>query len=159
MKIKSLLLLPGVLALNLSTTLPLLPAIAQTQPAPTVKQQNRANKLQLTDAQKAQLKAIKDKTTQRIVNDVLADAQRKTYNEATARGEKPRQVMRQFTFDDAQKQKLAAIRQDTKAAMDQFVQTLSPEQRQAWEARRDRMQSRSQRRNNPPQQSPQTQSL
>lgn len=149
MKLKSILLLPGLLALTLSTGLPVLPVMAQTESTPAVKPQNRANKLNLTDAQKAQLKAIKDKATQRIMNEVLTDAQRQTYEAAIAKGEKPRQIMRQFTFDAAQKQKLAAIRQDSRAAMEQFVQTLSPEQRQAWQARRDRMQNnRSQRQPN-----------
>lgn len=151
MKLKSILLLPGLLVLTLST-LPMIPAVAQTEAAPAVKPQNRPNKLNLTDAQKAQLKAIKDRTTQRIMNEVLTDAQRQTYQAALAKGEKPRQAMRQLTFDDAQKQKLKAIRQDSRTAMEQFAQTLSPEQRQAWQARRDRMQNRGQRQLNRQQQ-------
>lgn len=147
MKLKSILLLPGLLALTLST-LPVLPVIAQAEPTPAVKPQNRINRLNLTDAQKAQLKSIKDKTSQRIINEVLTDSQRQTYQAAIAKGEKPRQLMRQFTFDAAQKQKLAAIRQDSKAEMEQFVQTLSPEQRQAWQSMRDKMQNRSQRKFN-----------
>ncbi len=159
MKLKSILLVPGLLTLTLSTALPVLPVMAQTESTPAVKPQNRVNKLNLTDAQKAQLKAIKDRATQRIVNEVLTDAQRQTYQAAIAKGDKPRQVMRQFTFDAAQKQKLAAIRQDSKAAMEQFAQTLSPEQRQAWQARRDRMQNRSQRQFNRQQAPTQTQPL
>ncbi len=143
MKIKSILLLPGLLALTLSV-LPVLPVTAQVESAPAAQPQNRANRLNLTDAQKAQLKAMRDRTTQRIVNEVLTDAQRQTYQAAIAKGEKPRQAMRQITFDAAQKEKLKAIRQDSKTAMEQFVQTLSPEQRQAWQARRDKMQNRGQ---------------
>lgn len=158
MKLKSILLLPGLLALTLST-LPVLPVMAQAEPTPAVKPQNRMNRLNLTDAQKAQLKSMKDRTSQRIVNEVLTDAQRQTYQAAIAKGEKPRQLMRQFTFDAAQKQKLTAIRQDRKAEMEQFVQTLSPEQRQAWQSMRDKMQNRSQRKFNRQQAPAQTQPL
>lgn len=159
MKLKSILLVPGLLALTLSIALPVLPVLAQTESTPAAQPQNRANKLNLTDAQKAQLKALKDRTTQRITNEVLTDAQRQTYQAAIARGERPGKVMRQFTFDAAQKQKLATIRQDSKAAMEQFVQTLSPEQRQAWQARRNKMQNRSQRQFNRQQPPAQTQPL
>lgn len=156
MKLKSILLVPGLLALTLSIALPVLPVLAQVESTPAAQPQKRANKLNLTDAQKAQLKAIKDRTTQRIANEVLTDTQRQTYQAAIARGERPGKVMRQFTLDAAQKQKLAAIRQDSKAAMEQFIQTLPPEQRQAWQARRNKMQNRGQRplnRQQPPAQS------
>lgn len=158
MKIKSILLLPGLLALTLSA-LPVLPVTAQVESAPAAQPQNRANHLNLTDAQKAQLKAMRDRTTQRIVNEVLTDAQRQTYQAAIAKGEKPHQAMRQLTFDAAQKEKLKAIRQDSKTAMEQFVQTLSPEQRQAWQARRDKMQNRGQHKFNRQQAPAQTQPL
>ena len=98
------LLLPGAIALLMAAT----PLVVQARPSGLLAQQTqtqpkreRANKLNLTDAQKQQAKAIRDQVRKEIVEQVLTQPQRDQYNAAVQRGEKG--SWRSLNLTDAQK--------------------------------------------------------
>lgn len=98
------LILPGAIALLMVAT----PFVVQARPVGLLAQQTqqqpkreRANKLNLTDTQKQQAKAIREQTRNEIVNQVLTQAQRDQYNAAIQRGQKP--SWRSLNLQDAQK--------------------------------------------------------
>ena len=124
MHFKSLLLLPGALALALTAT-PLRPVAAQTMAAPSGQMQQHGGRLNLTTAQKAQLKQIKS-TTHSQINAVLTPAQQAKY--ASAKNERQeRQVWSTLNLTADQKTKIRTIRQSAKQQMDAV---LTPAQRQ-----------------------------
>lgn len=98
------LILPGTIALLLvaapfavqARPLNLLAQQTQTQP-----KRERANKLNLTDTQKQQAKAIREQTRNEIVSQVLTQPQRDQYNAAVQRGEKG--IWRSLNLTDAQR--------------------------------------------------------
>lgn len=98
------LLLPGAIALFMAAT----PFVVQARPVGLLAQQTqtqpkreRANKLNLTDTQKQQAKAIRDQVRKDIVEQVLTRQQRDQYNAAVQRGEKG--SWRSLNLTDAQK--------------------------------------------------------
>lgn len=129
MHFKSLLLLPGVLALAL-TAAPLRPVAAQTMSAPTGQTQH-SHTLNLTAAQKAQLQQIRA-TTHSQINALLTPAQQAKY--ASAKSERQeRQVWSSLNLTADQKTKIRAIRQSAKQQSDAV---LTPAQRQQLQQQR-----------------------
>lgn len=161
MKIKSALLLPAAIAMLMSA-LPMTSVVAQTQ-SPSVPQTPRQpgarpNKLNLSDAEKAQMQQAMQRMRDRVMTEVLTDAQRQqlqtlqqTQPGQSANGQRNWQGKRggykALNLTDAQKQQVKAIREQ------EFSQ-LPAELRQKLETRRNNMQqrrnSRQQRRQNQP---------
>lgn len=134
-----MLLLPGLFTLALSIA-PVVPAaLAQTESVPTEQPQRqkvRQNKLNLTDSQRQALQSQRNALQQRIYNEVLSPEQKAQYDQAIKAGQKPGQIIRTFQFSDSQKQALRQIREDAKAQMQSFLNSLTPEQRNALQQRR-----------------------
>ncbi len=132
------LILPGTIALLMVAT----PFAVQARPLGLLAQQTqqqpkreRANKINLTDTQKQQAKAIREQTRNEIINQVLTQAQRDQYNAAVQRGEKG--SWRSLNLTDAQK---TEIRNRMRASRDRI------EREVLTQAQRDQLQQfRSQR--------------
>ncbi|NJP10072.1 MAG: hypothetical protein HC866_11815 [Leptolyngbyaceae cyanobacterium RU_5_1] len=139
MNIKHILLVPGVIALTLAC-LPVLPASAQTEPAPTVQPRQRENKLNLTDAQKTQMKQIREETKAAIEN-ILTPEQKTQLQTMKQSGQKMRGGFKNLNLTDAQKEQMRAIKQSAKQKMQAI---LTPEQRQMMQQKRQGMQQRRQ---------------
>jgi len=91
--------------------------------------------LNLSDAQKQQMRALREKTRQQI-QAVLTPAQRSQLESALQSGQSRREVMRSLNLSDAQKQQMRAIREESRK---QRMAILTPEQRtQLEQMRRDR---------------------
>jgi periplasmic protein CpxP/Spy len=137
MKTKALVLLPSVIALILAAA-PVVPAFAQapsSEASPSwQKRGNMGEKLNLTDAQKAQMKQIKEASRQKM-DAVLTTAQKEQMRVAKQNKQKPN-----LNLSDEQKASLKAIREDSKRQMDAV---LTPEQLQKLQALRQQwMQNR-----------------
>ncbi len=136
------LILPGTIALLMVAT----PFAVQARPVGLLAQQTqqqpnreRANKLNLTDTQKQQAKAIRDQVRAEIVRDVLQPSQRDQYNAAIQRGEKG--SWRSLNLTDAQK---TEIRNRMRAARERINREVLTQ------AQRDQLQQyRNQRENRP----------
>ncbi|MBL1178749.1 hypothetical protein [Pantanalinema sp. GBBB05] len=165
MNIKAALLLPAAIAM-LITSLPMTPALAQTQsPSATPSQGKpaRPNKLNLTDAEKAQMQQAMQRMRDRVMNEVLTDAQRQQVQAAkqtvqsgqATNGRRDWQGMRQMfkslNLTDAQKQQIRTIREEE-------FSKLPADLRQKLDSRRANMQQRrssgQQRRQNQPNTTP-----
>jgi len=119
------LLLPGAIALLLSAA-PVLVAHAQSTPtAPTSQRMQKQNRLNLTDAQKASLKTIRDSTRQQVEG-VLTSEQRAKLQADRGQGMKRGQNWKSLNLTDDQKARIKVIRQASRAQMDGV---LTPEQR------------------------------
>lgn len=137
------LLFPGAIALALSFA-PMIPVSAQSNPtAPMQRGEGRGphnkimDQLNLTEAQKAQLKAIREEA--RAKKDAVLTAEQK------AEMQRARQERRKpnLNLTEAQKAQMKAIREESKRKMDAV---LTPEQRQKLEElRQQQRQQRGQR--------------
>lgn len=139
MNVKSSLLLPGAIALLLSTT-SLLPVQAQSQNAPGPRMERMTNKLNLTEQQKSQLQKLREDTQSRIIREVLTADQRSRYEAALQQGEKPRKIMKSLNLTSQQRTQMRTIHQESRQRMEQI---LTPEQLNQM---RQRQQNRPQRR-------------
>ncbi|MGI0487926.1 hypothetical protein ACN4EK_21010 [Pantanalinema rosaneae CENA516] len=155
MNIKAALLLPAAIALLVSAV-PMAPVIGQS---PSTQQQPgaRPNKLNLSDAEKAQMQQAMQRMRDRVMNEVLTDAQRQQLQAAqqTQPGQPNngrswkgmRGGYKALNLTDAQKQQIQAIR-------NQEFSQLPAELRQKLETSRANMQQRrglrQQRRQNQP---------
>lgn len=135
------LILPGAIALLMAAT----PFAVQARPVGLLAQQtqqqpkrDRANKLNLTDAQKQQAKAIRDQVRDGILRDVLTQAQRDQYNAAKQRGEKV--SWRSMNLTNPQRTEIRTRMQAGKERITREV--LTQEQRDLMQQRRSQRQQR-----------------
>lgn len=125
MKKNALFLLPGLFALVMAAS-PVVSSFtnaaiaAPTRIAQTQNGGARANRLNLTDAQKAQMKQIRDTIRQKI-DAILTPEQRQLRDTARQNRQRPN-----LNLSDAQKAQIKSIREDAKRQMDAI---LTPEQR------------------------------
>jgi len=92
-------------------------------------------RLNLSDAQKEQMRALKQKTRQQV-EAVLTPEQRSQLQSAIQNGQSPREAMRSLNLTDAQREQIRAIRESSRQ---QRLAILTPEQRARVEQmRRDR---------------------
>ena len=159
MNVKRFLFLPGALAIALSYAVPMLPVAAQTPTPPAGQYQKRGVNLNLTEAQKAQLKQIRESTRSQM--DAILTSEQKAQLDAAKQqrqqrqpgegqsgqqgqsGQKPRGKWAALNLTADQKARIQAVRQDAKQKMDAV---LTAEQRQQLEQRR---QQRPQKRQQP----------
>ncbi|MEB3338767.1 MAG: Spy/CpxP family protein refolding chaperone [Leptolyngbyaceae bacterium] len=137
MKIKALALLPGVIALSLAFA-PVFPSLAQAPSSESSRSWQKRGKmgaqLNLTDAQKAQMKQIREASRQKM-DAVLTPAQKEQLQVAKQNKQKPN-----LNLSDEQKASIKAIRQESKRQMEAI---LTPEQIQKLQASRQQwMQNR-----------------
>ncbi len=153
MNVKRFLLLPGALALALSYA-PMLPVAAQTPSAPTGNYQKRGINLNLTDAQKAQLKQIRESTRSQI--DAILTSEQKAQLAAAKQqrqqGQKPQKNWAALNLTAEQKTQMRAIRADAKQKMNAV---LTAEQRQQLQQQRQQMRQKHQQMRQNSQQAPQ----
>ncbi len=109
----------SAIAINTLALMFLAPAIAFSQPADRLQ-------LNLTDAQKQQMKSIHQNTRTQI-SALLTDAQKIQLETAIKSGTKPREAMRALNLSADQKSKIRAIKQ---AERTQREALLTPEQKQ-----------------------------
>lgn len=141
MKVKPLLLLPGAIALIVAAS-PFMPSFTDVAVAGYGEMGGRgmkANQLNLTDAQKAEMKKIRQSTRQQIDN-ILTAEQKETLRTARQQRQKPN-----LNLTEDQKAKIKAVRQDAKSRMEAL---LTAEQKQKlqelrsqWRQRRQQQQS------------------
>ena len=121
---KQLLFLPGVIALVLAVA-PMVPAFTNTAVAADAQPGRaggaRANQLNLTDAQKAQMKQIRESSRQQM-DAIFTPEQKEQLRTAREQRQKPN-----LNLSEAQKAQLKAIRENTKSQMDAI---LTAEQKQ-----------------------------
>ena len=121
---KHLLFFPGVIALVLAAA-PVIPAFTNTAVAADAQPGRaggaRANQLNLTDAQKAQMKQIQESSRQQI-DAILTTEQKEQIRTARQQRQKPN-----LNLSEDQKAKLKAIQENSKSQMDAI---LTPEQKQ-----------------------------
>ncbi|EKQ70200.1 P pilus assembly/Cpx signaling pathway, periplasmic inhibitor/zinc-resistance associated protein [Leptolyngbyaceae cyanobacterium JSC-12] len=139
MNIKTLLLVPGAIALSLSV-LPVSPVAAQLENAPMMQNQRGWNKLNLTDAQKAQMKQMREQT-QAQIEQILTPEQKAQWQSMKQNGGKKPGRMQSLNLSEAQKQQIRQIRENAKQSMQSI---LTPEQRAILEQQRQGMQQRRQ---------------
>ncbi len=123
MKKNAVFLLPGLFALVLAAT-PVISSFtnaAIAAPTQTRDAGTKANRLNLTDAQKAQMKQIRDTTRQKI-DAVLTPEQRQLRDTARQNRQRPN-----LNLSADQKAQIKAIRDQARSQMDAL---LTPEQRQ-----------------------------
>ncbi len=160
MNIKTLLLVPGAIALSLSC-ISMVPALAQVNDSVApVQLQRGMNKLNLTDAQKAQLKQLREETKAQIQQILTPDQRAKMQSFQSNRqpgqqpgnGKKWGGHWKELNLTDAQKQQIRQIRENAKQKMQAI---LTPEQRamlqqnrqerqQKWQQRRQQSSGQSQ---------------
>jgi periplasmic protein CpxP/Spy len=155
MKIKPLPLLAGAIALTV-TAIPVAVQAQMRSASPLQRTQMstiaRAKKggmgwqrLNLTDAQKAQMETIKNNTRAQIEG-ILTAEQRATLQAAkdAPRGERGQRGWANLNLTEQQKTQMREIKQ---ASQQQMLAVLTPEQRQQMEEMRQNMRSRMQQRN------------
>lgn len=142
--IKKLSFLAPLIALTLTA----IPFVAQAQinsseqiVAQRQKRGGWKNKLNLTDAQKAEMQKIKQSARTQM-RDVLTPEQLQKLEAAKASGQKKRGVWRSLNLTDAQKAELKAIRENKKA---QFKAILTDEQKAQLEEMKQMRRNRRQR--------------
>lgn len=116
-------LLPGVIALIVAGA-PMLAAHAQTPSTVAPKAGQRLNRLNLTDAQKAQLKQIRESTKSKI-RAVLTTEQQTQFDAARQATGKRGGIMKSLNLTSDQK---AQIKDIMKASREQMKSVLTPEQ-------------------------------
>lgn len=130
-------LLPGVLAFALFGV-PMFSAQAQSAPKPMMRAERMENKLNLTDAQKAQMQQIRETTKARML-EVLTDDQKAQLEAARQQGQKGKQVFESLNLTEAQQQQMRAIKDE---AYQQKLGILNEEQRQMMEQKRQQWEQR-----------------
>ncbi len=138
MNIKSILLLPSVLALTLAAV-PFMPAFAQNQTSPNQAApfKRGMDGLNLTESQKTQMQQIRQNTKSEIA--VYLQSQGITIPE----GQNPGKGMRSLNLSEAQKAQVKAIHQKGKQ---QVQALLTAEQKAMMQQRRGNMKERGQQR-------------
>lgn len=132
-------LLPGAIALMMAVS-PML--VAQARPTNQLAQaqkQERANRLNLTDAQKQAMRSIREATQNDIVNTVLTQEQRNQYQAAVQGGENPKRAMRSLNLSQEQRTQIREKKQAAQQRVNQEVLT---------QAQRDQIQQMRQQRGN-----------
>jgi len=147
MNIKTLLLVPSAIALSLSC-LSVLPVTAQTTTAPANRMERGWSQLNLSDAQKTQIKQIREQAKADMQKQ-LSPAQLSQLQAAKQSGNK-RAGMKALNLSEQQKQ---AMKQIKDRERQQIQAILTPEQRQQLEQQRANANSRRQQRQQQPGQS------
>jgi periplasmic protein CpxP/Spy len=137
MNLKISLCLAGLLAFGLSY-LPMLPSVAQSVSKSGERAERLANKLNLTEDQKAQMKQIKESTRTRI-EAILTAEQKAQLQTAKQQGQRKREAFKSINLTEAQKEQIRGIRQETQQQMEAV---LTPEQRQTLAQMRQERQQR-----------------
>lgn len=144
MNIKPLLFVPGLLALSISCfSIP--PVAAQTESSPTpVQMQRGMNKLNLTDAQKAQMKQLRQET-QAEIEQILTTEQRAKMQSLKQSGGKMRGAMKELNLSAEQKQQIRQIREKSQQKLQAILtdeqRALMQQKRQNWQERRSQRHS------------------
>ncbi|CAN1211753.1 hypothetical protein TUMEXPCC7403_16230 [Tumidithrix helvetica PCC 7403] len=122
-------------AISLSTTLPAIAStslpdaeLSQTSASTPSKLKQDGDKirdLNLTDAQKQQIRTIRQDTRQKL-EAVLTNEQRAQIQQAKQSGQNPRDIMKSINLTNAQRQQIQAIRQNS---YQQIQSILTDEQR------------------------------
>lgn len=139
MKLNRILFVPGVLAVALAC-LPVIHAVAQNSSTPTTQMRKGWRDLNLTDAQKAQMKQIREETKAQIEG-ILTPDQKAQLQTAKQSGQKMRGNWKALNLTDSQKQQMRQIKE---SAMQKMQQLLTPEQRATLQQKRQGMQERRQ---------------
>ncbi len=127
----------SLLTLLLGVTIPSYAQPVSPNSADTFAPKTNKPRLNLSDSQKQQMLAIRQKTRQQIMA-VLTPQQRSQVESAVQSGQSFRSAMRSLNLTDAQREQIRAIRQSSKQ---QRLALLTPEQRaQLEQMRRDRPQ-------------------
>lgn len=119
------------------------PAKLLAQQTQTQPKRDRANRLNLTDAQKQQMKAIREQTRNAIVNEVLTPDQRNQYN-ATAQNGSKKGAWRSLNLTEAQRTEIRNRMQASRERIEREV--LTQQQRDQLQQRRNQQGQRSNRR-------------
>lgn len=135
MNMKLSILLPGTIVLALAA-MPVLPGAARPLLAQRAPGQERVNKLNLTEAQKQEMKTIWEDARTKI-RAVLNEEQKAQFDAAAGQGGKMR-GLRELNLDEAQRAEVQKIRQ---AAKQQMEALLTPEQRQQMQERKQMRQT------------------
>ncbi len=129
----------NILAVSLLTLVLGVAIPSYAQPSSPISPENlgKRPRLNLSDAQKAQMRALREKTRQEILA-VLTPEQRSQVQSAMQSGQSWKQAMRSLNLNDAQRQKIREIRLSSRQ---QRLAILTPEQRaQLEQMRRNRPQ-------------------
>lgn len=121
------LVLPGIAAIAVVGT-SMVSAHAEPN-RPGVERQGLRQKLQLTDAQKRDIQAIRNRSLDRIRQEVLkTDEQRRAFDQARQNKTNLRQAWKSLNLDAAQKQQVKQIMADSRQEI--FDKVLTAEQQQ-----------------------------
>ncbi len=137
MHMKALSLLTGAIAVVVAAT-PMMPAFSQSAPGaqpPANGRWMKGNRLNLTDAQKAQMKQIQESARQQM-DAVFTPEQKEQMRLARQNRQRPN-----LNLTDAQKAQLKAIQDQIRSQMDAI---LTPEQKQQMQAQHQQMRQRHQ---------------
>jgi protein CpxP len=141
MNIKTLLLVPGAIALSLSC-LSISPATAQLDSVTPTRMERGFSQLNLTDAQKAQIKQIRQAAKTEI-EQLLNTDQRAKMQALQQNSQKNRSEWKSLNLSDKQKQDIRQIMQRSKQ---QVQAVLTDEQRTLLQQQRQGMKNRLQQR-------------
>ncbi|MDB9510878.1 hypothetical protein PN499_06765 [Kamptonema animale CS-326] len=136
---KHLLFLPGVIALIIAAA-PVIPAFtnnavaADAQPGRAGGARAKSNQLNLTDAQKAQMKQIRESSRQQM-DAIFTPEQKEQLRTARQQRQKPN-----LNLSEAQKAQLKAIRENTKSQMDAIMTAEQKQKLQEMRSSRQRNQ-------------------
>lgn len=139
------LILPGAVAILMVAA----PFAVQARPSGLLAQQtqqqpkrDRANRLNLTEAQKQQVQSIREQTRNAIVNEVLTAEQRNQYNAAVQSGNK-KGAMRSLNLTEAQRTEIRNRMQASRQRIEREV--LTQQQRDQLQQRRNQQGQRGNR--------------
>lgn len=145
MNIKTLLLVPGAIALSLAC-LSALPVTAQVNSAPTPNMERGWNRLNLSDAQKASMKQIREETKAQI-DQVLNPTQRTQLQSLKQQGGKKSGGWKALNLSEQQKTEIKAIKERSKQRMQAVLtdaqRSQLQQQRQGMKQRRQQNQQQS----------------
>ncbi|MDX2239171.1 MAG: hypothetical protein NW224_00635 [Leptolyngbyaceae cyanobacterium bins.302] len=142
MNIKTLLFVPGAIALSVSCFM-MSPVLAQLEGAPAPAQMKRGmNQLNLTEAQKTQMKQVREETKAQI-EQVLTPEQRTQMQALKQSGGKKAGGLQSLNLSEAQKQQIRQIRESSQQKMEAILtaeqRALMQQQRQNWQQRRSQI--------------------
>ncbi len=151
--LKSFSLIAGIVAISLASAANIVKAdvVAQVNTNPIVEiaqakekdYEEKWEKLGLTDAQKTQLRSIKDSAKQEI-QQILTPEQRQQYENAIQSGQNKRQAFASLNLTEQQKTQIKEIKDAKKAEIEAV---LTPEQKQQLQQMKDNWRSRRQSKN------------
>lgn len=142
MQLKLIPLLAGVIALTVSTTVPLTAQAQPTQQQPGQVQKGSYKGIELTEQQKAQMKTIRQNTRTQIEG-ILTPAQRAQFQAAIGSGQKRRSAYADMNLSEQQQAQIREIMQSSKT---QTEAVLTPTQRQQLQTIREQKQQQRQNR-------------